>query len=83
MGSTKRTWHDFRLESVMRAKADAREVVRCAISTWQCLALFKLDEEIQSPIEIGAGNVLLAASELLAWKSRSVRTHTAVLFESR
>jgi hypothetical protein len=38
--------------------------VRCAISTWQCLALFKLDEDIQSPIEIGAGNVLLAASEL-------------------
>jgi hypothetical protein len=25
MGSTKRTWHDFRLESVMRAKADAAD----------------------------------------------------------
>jgi len=49
-----------------RSSLNSREVVRCAINTWQCLVLFKLDGNIvlRSPIEIGAGDALLAASEL-------------------
>jgi hypothetical protein len=47
------------------SSSDSREVVRCAINTWHCHVLFNFDGQIYSPIEIGAGNVLLAAGELI------------------
>jgi hypothetical protein len=53
-----------RLLFVKIDSSHSSEVVRCEISDWQCASLFKLDEDIQSPIEIGSGNLLLAASKL-------------------
>jgi hypothetical protein len=53
-----------RLLFVKNSDLNSREVVRCAISTWQCRVLFTLEEDIQSPIEVEAGNILFAASEL-------------------
>jgi hypothetical protein len=53
-----------RLLFVKIDSSHSSEVVRCQISDWQCASLFTLDEDIQSPIEIGEGNLLLAASKL-------------------
>lgn len=46
------------------AHSSSREIVRCTIVSWQCQVLFALDKAVESPIEIGDGDVLLGASDL-------------------